>query len=64
MMDATPVLQIRHTDSGSQYSVAATWPDGRVEQIEGFATESEANEWIANKFQDWLNDLEAARKDG
>jgi hypothetical protein len=55
-MDAnTPVLQIRRRD-GEHWFVAATWPDGRFEEIQGFATESEANEWIAKKFQAWLDE--------
>jgi hypothetical protein len=49
-----PVLQIRHRD-GENWFVAATWPDGRFEEIQGFKTESEANEWIAKEFQAWLD---------
>jgi len=51
----TPVLQIRHRD-GENWFVAATWPDGRFEEIQGFKTESEANEWIAKEFQAWLDE--------
>ena len=63
MMKPTPVLQIRRSESGKEISVAATWPDGRFEEIAGFESESEANEWIANKFQDWLDEQELRRKD-
>jgi hypothetical protein len=62
MTTGTPVLQVRHTDNSETWSVAATWPDGRFEEISGFQNESEANEWIANKFQDWVDEQEHARK--
>jgi hypothetical protein len=54
MTNSVPVLQIRHSE-GHDWLVAATWPDGRYEEIAGFKNESEANEWIANKFQAWLD---------
>jgi hypothetical protein len=54
MMLATPVLQIRRSDRGQEISVAATWPDGRCKEVGGFKTEAEANEWIARKFQEWM----------
>jgi hypothetical protein len=31
--------------------VVARWPDGRLEDIGGFKSELEANEWIAKHFQ-------------
>ena len=42
-----PVLQIRRRE-GENWFVAATWPDGRFEEIEGFKT--------AKKFQTWLDE--------
>ena len=51
----TPVLQIRHQD-GEDWFVAATWPDGRSEDICGFKSEQDANEWIAKEFQAWLDE--------
>ena len=50
----TPVLQIRRRNEDDWF-VAATWPDGTFEEIQGFKTESEANEWIAKEFQAWLD---------
>jgi hypothetical protein len=56
MTMATPVLQIRRSDGErDEISVAATWPDGRTQMIKGFRSESDANEWIASKFQEWLD---------
>jgi hypothetical protein len=55
MNTKTPVLQIRHGDADNWF-VAATWPDGRFEEIKGFKTESKANEWIAKEFQAWLDE--------
>jgi hypothetical protein len=56
-MKGVPVLQIRHAES-EDWCVAATWPDGHFEQIAGFKNETDANEWIAKKFQAWLEDRE------
>jgi hypothetical protein len=56
MVLATPVLQIRRSDRGQEISVVATWPDGRTRQVNGFKTETEANEWIAHKFQEWMEE--------
>lgn len=56
-----PVLQIRHSE-GHDWCVAATWPDGRYEEIAGFKNEQEANEWIATKFQAWLDNQKKALK--
>ena len=48
-----PTMQIRHDERG-QWWVAAKWPDGRTEDIKGFKSENEANEWIANDLPSWL----------
>jgi len=48
-----PILQIRHAD-GEEWKVAATWPDGRSEEIKGFKSETAANEWIASSFAAWF----------
>jgi hypothetical protein len=50
-----PILRIRHAN-GEPWKVAATWPDGRFEEIEGFNTESEANEWVARSLRAWLDE--------
>jgi hypothetical protein len=55
MTDPIPILQIRHAE-GDDWSVAATWPDGRSEEIKGFKSESAANEWIANRSAAWLDE--------
>jgi hypothetical protein len=62
MTAVTPVLQIRRSDSGKEICVAATWPDGRFQEISGFHSETEANEWIANKFQQWLDEHQDGAK--
>jgi hypothetical protein len=48
-----PALQITHTVD-DVWHVAAKWSDGHVENITAFESEVEANEWIANDFQEWL----------
>jgi hypothetical protein len=59
-MSEIPVMQIRHTDTGD-WLVAAKWPSGKVEDIKGFATESQANEWIAKELQAWLDQRHGAQ---
>ena len=48
-----PIMQVRH-DSNDQWWVAAKWPDGAIEDIRGFKSENEANEWISNELETWL----------
>jgi hypothetical protein len=60
MTVGTPVLQIRRSGGSEDISVAVAWPDGRSEEIGGFKNETEANEWIADKFQDWLDHRNSA----
>jgi hypothetical protein len=57
IMADLPVLQIRRGEGGD-WLVAATWPDGCFEEIGGFENETDANEWVAKKFQTWLDDRE------
>jgi hypothetical protein len=49
-----PALQVRNTNGGD-WRVHASFPDGSAEEISGFRTENEANTWIAEKLQDWLD---------
>lgn len=55
-----PVLQVRRSER-SDWWVAATWPDGRSEAIRAFASESDANEWIAKRFQAWLDEHDGTK---
>jgi hypothetical protein len=52
-----PALQIRNQNGGS-WTVHAEFLDGSFEEISGFATENDANHWIATKFQGWLEQRE------
>jgi hypothetical protein len=52
--DDIPILKVRHADRHA-WTVAATWPGGRFEEIEGFKTESEANEWTARSLRAWID---------
>jgi hypothetical protein len=63
MQTALPVLQIRYSDtSGSDsWTVRATWEDGTFEEIPGFQSEQEADDWITNKFQIWVEEVSKAR---
>ena len=56
--DTAPIMQIRHSD-GDDWTVAATWPDGSSEEVGAFKSEAQANKWVADKLQEWLD----ARKD-
>ncbi len=62
-MSTVPVMQIRRTETG-EWLVAAKWPDGTVEDIRGFSTETDANEWIANELQAWLDSRKAQERSG
>ena len=52
-----PILQIRNSNGGA-WCVHAEFPDGSVEDVGGFRTENEANEWIAKDLQQWLEKRE------
>jgi hypothetical protein len=49
-----PFLQIRNSEGGG-WAVHAEFPDGSFEDISGFKSENEANEWVAKDLQDWLD---------
>ena len=51
---SAPILQIRNKNGGA-WSVHAKFPDGSFEEIAGFKSENEANEWIAKELQLWLD---------
>ncbi len=57
-----PVMQIRH-DTSDRWWVAAKWPHGQIEDIMGFRTESEANDWIATELDAWLEHRRKERAD-
>jgi hypothetical protein len=54
-----PALQVRNTNGGA-WRVHASFPDGSEEEISGFNTENEANTWIAEKLQGWLDERAAS----
>jgi hypothetical protein len=39
---------------GSAWYIETTWPNGEVESIGGFQSESEIDDWIARKSPAWL----------
>ena len=41
---------------GGGWYVKATHPNGRIEEVTGFATEAEAKGWIDRMSPDWLRD--------
>jgi hypothetical protein len=51
-MQAEP-LQVRQS-KGAGYLVIATTPSGLEQELDGFATENAAQEWIANEGSAWL----------
>ena len=62
-MTKFPALQIRHSDTsaGETWTVRATWEDGTFEEISGFESEAEADEWITTKFPIWVEEISKAR---
>jgi hypothetical protein len=53
--ESAPIMQIRQSDEDG-WKVAATWPDGSSEEIGKFASETDANKWVADKLQEWLDE--------
>jgi hypothetical protein len=39
---------------GSAWYIELTWPDGCVEHIDSFQSESEISDWISRKSDAWL----------
>jgi hypothetical protein len=63
MLTTVPNLQVCHsaTSHGENWTVRATWDDGTFEEVTGFQNEVEANDWIANEFQIWLEEINKVR---
>jgi hypothetical protein len=55
-----PTLQVKK-EAEDKYTVRATWPDGAFEEVSGFRSEREADDWITNKFPIWLEEQKKAR---
>jgi hypothetical protein len=49
-----PTLKARELKDGSSWYIVLTWPNGQTENIDGFGSESELNEWITTKYRGWL----------
>jgi hypothetical protein len=56
MTDTVPVLQIRRTEEGDEIFVVVSLPNGQTHEVTGFKNETEANEWIAQRFHGWLEE--------
>jgi hypothetical protein len=39
---------------GNAWYIELTWPDGCIEHIDSFQSESEINDWISRKSDAWL----------
>jgi hypothetical protein len=55
-----PTLQMRKENQGL-WTVRVNWPDGTCQDIPGFEHEQDADDWIAKKFPDWLEEQKKAR---
>jgi hypothetical protein len=49
-----PNFEVGQWAVGGGYYVHATFTDGTVERIDGFATEIEAKRWIKNEAVEWV----------
>jgi hypothetical protein len=56
MTQPAPTIKFepRPVDGGPRWQVVATHSCGKQEQITGFATESDAKNWITNDSAAWL----------
>jgi hypothetical protein len=62
MAKTAPVqFTVRPLKDGSAYLVIYSPQGGMEQQISGFASESEAKDWIANKSVNWLTRLKGQK---
>jgi hypothetical protein len=55
MNDSRPLfMPLKKDRPGVGWVVAATWPNGQVEQLGVFSNETNATRWIAEKSEGWL----------
>jgi hypothetical protein len=58
---SSPTLQARELKDGSAWYIVLTWPNGQTENIDGFGSESELDEWITTKYRAWLAKFEGQK---
>jgi hypothetical protein len=51
---SSPIVETRELKDGSAWYIVLTWPNGQTENIDGFSSEAEINEWITTKYPGWL----------
>jgi hypothetical protein len=52
--NSRPTFKPKPFMDGSGWHVDAEWPDGLIQHVDDFGSDSEAREWIAKKSQAWL----------
>ena len=59
-----PSFKVVPPQAGSprEWSVVATWEDGKVRRIKGFTSEKVALEWIAKASATWVRNLPRMRR--
>ena len=60
VLASPPRLESRPLKRGGGWYVLVTWSSGRTAQVNDFASETEAEQWISNASAAWL----AARQTG
>jgi hypothetical protein len=53
-LSSKPAMKPCCLKDGSAWYIELTWPDGCVEHIDSFQSESEINDWISRKSDAWL----------
>jgi hypothetical protein len=53
-LSSEPAMKPCCLKDGSAWYIELTWPDGCVEHIDSFQSESEINDWISRKSDAWL----------
>jgi hypothetical protein len=56
-------FQARPLKRGTGWYVLVSWDGGRTAQINDFASEAEADEWIKNKSAGWLKTRDTGSHD-
>ena len=62
MTDAKPTMKPHRIPGFSEWCVAVEWPNGKVQHVNGFDSEVQANGWIRTEGPAWVAKAEQAPK--
>jgi hypothetical protein len=62
--DNFPSVEPRQLGGEDVWFAEVIWVDGRSEHVGAFRTKAEAERWIADKSEAWLDEYERRRQEG